>query len=164
MDIWAVFKAIVETAIVAGLGILAFHFKLLDREDTKRLGALTVNLTYPLLIFVNIIKKFPQVKDTPYWYILPLLNIILMFGGIFIVQLFLKINKKLPYKKEFTMLSAFQNGAYLPLVVIASLFPPDKAPTYFVYIFYSVCFTDLLLSPQPSTFFYTKDNSISRHL
>ena len=157
MTIWVVFKAIIEIAIVALLGVLAFHFRWLSKDDTKRLGALTVNLTYPLLIFVNITKKFPQVRATPYWYILPLANILVMFGGIFIAYIFLKINKKILYKKEFIMLSAFQNGAYLPLVVVSSLFSPNEASLFFVYIFLFCMFYGPIIISTTKYFFAPKE-------
>ena len=158
MTIWFVFKAIIEIALIAGLGVIAFHFKWLSKDDTKRLGALTVNLAYPLLIFVNITKKFPEVRSTPYWYILPVMNILVMFGGLLIAYLFLKINKNIPYKKEFLMLSAFQNGAYLPLVVVSSLFPQNKAPLFFVYIFLFCMFYGPIIITTTKYFFSPKEN------
>ncbi len=153
MTIWVVFKAIIEISIVAILGVLAFHFGWLSREDTKHLGALTVNLTYPLLIFVNITKKFSQASSTPYWYLLPLANILVMFGGVIIAYIFLKINKKITYKREFIMLSAFQNGAYLPLVVVSSLFSPEKASLFFVYIFLFCMFYGPIIISTTKFFF-----------
>lgn len=153
MTVWVVFRAIIEIAIVSLLGILAFHFKWLSKEDTKHLGALTVNLAYPLLIFINITKKFPQVRNTPYWYILPIMNIAVMFGGVLIAYLFLKIKKDIVYKKEFIILSAFQNGAYLPLVMVSSLFSPEKRSTFFVYIFLFCMFYGPIIISTTKYFF-----------
>ncbi len=129
------FLAIFEISIIALFGVIAFHLGFLSKDDTKHLGALVVNITYPLLIFTNMLKKFPSVASTPLWYILPLLNLALIGGSVLLSFFIAKRVLWIENKKEFVMTSGFQNGAYLPLILVASLFPSDISSKIFVYIF-----------------------------
>ncbi len=135
MTIIIILKALAEVITIALIGIVAFHLKILPEESTMYLSKLTINITYPLLIFSSVIKKFPTVMHTPYWWLLPIVNFALLGTGSLIAIIYLRMHKKTPFKREFVMLAGFHNGAYLPLVLVAALFPQGMASEYFVYIF-----------------------------
>ncbi len=135
MTIIVILKALAEVITISFIGIVAFHLKILPEESTMYLSKLTINIIYPLLIFSSVIKKFPAVMYTPYWWLLPIINFAVLGAGSAMAMIYLHINRRTTYKKEFTMLAGFHNGAYLPLVLVAALFPKETASEYFVYIF-----------------------------
>ena len=129
-----ILMAMVETGTTIALGALIYHIGILSYKSTKELGGFVVNFTYPLLIFVNIIRHFPEVGQTR-WYLLPLYEYAIIGGSFLIAYIYLLFDKSIRYKKEFLFMSSFQNTSFLPLVIIANLFPEDIAGRYFIYIF-----------------------------
>lgn len=126
--------AMVETGLTIALGAFIYHIGLLSYKSTKELGGFVVNFTYPLLIFVNIIKHFPEVGEAK-WYLLPLYEYLIIGGSFIVAYIYLIFDRSIKYKKEFLFMSSFQNTSFLPLVIVANLFPEDIAGRYFIYIF-----------------------------
>ncbi len=134
MSFTDILMAMVGTGATIAIGAFIYHIGVLSYKSTKELGSLVVNVTYPLLIFVNITKYFPQI-DVPRWYLLPLYEYAIIGGSFFVAYLYLKLDRSISYKKEFLFMVSFQNTSFLPLVIIANLFPEDIAGRYFIYIF-----------------------------
>ena len=129
-----IMMAMVSTGATIAIGAFIYHIGILSYKSTKELGSLVVNVTYPMLIFVNILHYFPQI-DIPKWYFLPIYEFLIIGGSFLIAFLYLKLDKTIKFTKEFLFMVSFQNTSFLPLVIIANLFPEDIAGKYFIYIF-----------------------------
>ncbi|HID15298.1 MAG TPA: hypothetical protein EYP16_00625, partial [Candidatus Atribacteria bacterium] len=134
MNFKDILMAMVGTGLTIALGAFIYHIGLLSYKSTKELGGFVVNFTYPLLIFVNIIKHFPEVGEAK-WYLLPLYEYLIIGGSFIVAYIYLIFDRSIKYKKEFLFMSSFQNTSFLPLVIVANLFPEDIAGRYFIYIF-----------------------------
>ncbi len=134
MNFGDILMAMVETGATIAIGAFIYHIGVLSYKSTKELGGLIVNVTYPLLIFVNIIRHFPEVGEAR-WYLLPVYEYTIIFGSFLIAYLYLLFDRSIRYRKEFLFMVSFQNTSFLPLVIIANLFPEDIAGKYFIYVF-----------------------------
>ncbi len=134
MGFFDIMMAMVSTGATIAIGAFIYHIGVLSYKSTKELGSLVVNVTYPLLIFVNIIKYFPHI-DVPRWYFLPLYEYLIIGGSFLIAYAYLLFDRSIKFKKEFLFMVSFQNTSFLPLVIISNLFPEDIAGKYFIYIF-----------------------------
>ncbi len=156
--ITVVFNVIIELAIFVFVGFLGFRSGILSRKTAIELGNFTINITLPFLIFSSMMKKFPQVMNQN-WYILPFLELLLVFFGLFLSWIFLNIAKIKEGRKEFYLIAAFQNGAFFPIAVVSALFAKDKAEIYYIYIFLFVLFfTPLIITVAKLLFSGTSPN------
>ncbi len=157
--IGVVLRVVFELAIFVFVGFLGFKWGILSRKTAIELGNFTINITLPFLIFSSMMRRFPSVLEQR-WYILPFLNLFLIGFALFVSWIVLKIIKPQNGKKEFYLITSFQNGAFFPIAVVSALFPQDRAETYYIYIFLFVLFftpfiitvSKLLFSGEPPIF------------
>lgn len=126
--------AVIEIFFISLLGFIFFKLKLISIELVNELSRLVINLFLPCLIFSHLLKN-PSFITIGDWWVYPLLGIGVSLIGFFVAQIILFFDKNSQAKKELVSLIAFQNCGYLPLVLIAEVFPPALSQALFVYIF-----------------------------
>ena len=154
-----VVKAVMEIALIVFVGFVVFAQGILSEDTARQIGNLTINITLPFMIFVSIIRNFPAITYKS-WYILPFFNILLIGGALLTSYIFLKITKLRCKKEEFMLITGFQNGAFLPLALLDSLFSPKVAGIYFVYIFLFVLFFGVIIISVSRILFLKKGITI----
>ncbi len=105
--------------------------KIITQEQIAALSKFTVIILLPALIFSNNLLHFYPENDKTWW-ILPLLGVGMVIGGLFIASIFYFPDWK--KNKNMLPLSSMQNAAYLVLPIVQILYPEDF-PTYTLYIF-----------------------------
>lgn len=128
------FGATFEVLLLAGFGFFLVKRKILSGEGLSILSRLVVEFTLPLFIFSQLITRF-TFSLYRYWWIFPILSIVITFFGLGIGYLFLKMSKETVQKREFLSLVTFQNSGYLPLILVATLLSPERKEEMFIYIF-----------------------------
>ena len=124
----------VEIFLLGFCGFFVLRQGILAECCLKTLSTLIINVTLPCLIFTSVITKF-NIRDYPDWWIYPLVSVSLITlacGLGFVVS---KMDTTLQEKKEFISLMGFQNVSFLPLPLVAAMFPKPEAEKYFIYIF-----------------------------
>jgi predicted permease len=125
---------VLEIFLISFIGFFILNKKILTEGSLKTLSSLIINITFPFLIFSNVITRF-NVKDYPDWWVYPLGAIALVALGCALGFIVSKTDYLLKEKREFIGLMGFQNASYLPLPLVAAMFPKPEAERYFIYIF-----------------------------
>jgi len=128
------FFSVGQIFILGALGFFLVKRNILGKEGLHSLSRLVIEVTLPILIFMQLIRDF-RFDLYPRWWIFPLLSIGITFFGFFCAFLFLWIFHKREEKIQFLNLIAFQNSGYLPLVLAATLLPEEQAKVMFIYLF-----------------------------
>jgi predicted permease len=141
-------------AVLALLGIGLLGFWIIGRKrvpsDTLAfLSSLAIDIALPLLVVANLISGFsPQAY--PDWWRLPL-----WWLGFAIVSLALSLSASFLVRKEirseFTISLFYQNGLFLPILIIEGLFGGDNP--YLVPLFLFVIFHPSLIFSTYTLFF-----------
>ncbi len=134
LTIHKVLPVMFEIFLIILSGFLLFRFKMLSNETLKGLTSLTINLFLPCLIFNHLINRF-SFNGPKDWWIYPILGIVVSLIGIIIGRAFLILDRSIQNRREFMSLVAFQNCGYLPLLLVARIFPEPVAGNLFIYIF-----------------------------
>lgn len=125
--------AIVKVFLMGVVGYLGLHFRLLGEQSIKDLSRLLINVVLPCFTFSNIITRFNP-SEFRGWWTLPLLQLLLFAMALGVGWLILQTSPGLKEKGEFLSVISFQNGSFLPIPLVAAIFP-DTADKYFIYIF-----------------------------
>lgn len=133
-----VWIAFIKIFIFGFAGYLSLKFKLLKEESLKDMSKLLVSIIFPCFIFSNIITKF-RPQEFSDWWVFPLLQLMLFGIALGVGWILLKASPRLAEKREFLSLTTFQNGSFLPIPLVAALFP-HTADKYYIYIFLFVLF------------------------
>jgi predicted permease len=72
-----------------------------------------INVTLPVLIFCQLTRDF-NFREFSYWWIFPLLSIVVTLAGFIIGGIFIFLIKGAQKRLQFLSLVAFQNSGYLP--------------------------------------------------
>lgn len=126
--------AVAQIFLVAAVGYFLVKKNILGRHGLNALSRLVIEITLPLLIFVQLVKGF-SFTLYPKWWIFPLLSIAITIVGLVLGLLFLGFIRGREHKLQFLSLVTFQNSGYLPLALVAALLPKDKLETMFIYLF-----------------------------
>lgn len=126
--------AVLQIFLLGSIGYLLVRNKFLDHGGLSTLSRLVIAVTLPILIFCRLIKDF-KFNLYPDWWIFPLLSILITLAGLVIGAIFALFIKGQQQKLQFLSLVTFQNSGYLPLALVAALFPKEKADALFIYIF-----------------------------
>ena len=130
----SVFWGMLEIYLMVLLGIIFSKFKIIDKEGLRSLSGLTINLFLPCLIFNHLIHNFSFSSPSDWW-IYPLLGVGVSALGFMVGSIVCAIDRSIKEKTEFICLIAFQNCGYLPLILIASIYPDQIAREMFTRIF-----------------------------
>jgi predicted permease len=126
--------AVVEIFILAAIGYFLVKKNILNDSGLDALSSLVVKITLPFLIFSQLIKDF-SFGRYPDWWVFPLVSLAVTIAGLIIGVIFAGFIRNYQRKLQFLGLVMFQNSGYLPLALVATLLPKDKADTMFIYIF-----------------------------
>ncbi|MFH1247856.1 MAG: AEC family transporter [Candidatus Omnitrophota bacterium] len=137
-------NAIIQSFILGLVGYFLIKRNILGQEGLKALSRLVLEITLPALILYRLCKDF-DFSRYPDWWIYPLISVVISIIAIFVGFLFTGFIKDNLDKRQFLSLVSFQNSGYLPLVLIASLLPPDKADIMLIYLFLFLLGFNLLL-------------------
>jgi len=127
-------SAVVQIIVLAAIGYFLVKRHILDDAGLSTISRMVVEITLPLQIFCQLVKDF-NFRQYSGWWIFPLLSIAITLGGFLVGSLFINFIRGPEHKKQFLSLIAFQNSGYLPLALITSLLPGDKAGQMLIYLF-----------------------------
>jgi predicted permease len=129
-------------SIIIFAGLLV-RKKIITQNQIQALSQATVYVFLPTLIFSNIIQKFHP-EQMPYWWIIPLAAIGMIFLGIGLNSLF--YIKTFKFKKNLLPLGSMQNSGYLVLP-LGQLLYPNQFDEFSLYVFlYILGFNPILWS------------------
>ena len=126
--------AIFEIFLLGAIGYLLVKKNILGAEGLNALSRLVIEITLPVMIFVQLIKGF-SFSLYPNWWIFPLISIAITIIGLVIGKIFAVFIKGAQHKMQFLSLVAFQNSGYLPLALTAALLPKAQQEPMFIYLF-----------------------------
>lgn len=137
-------SAVGQIFLLAAIGYFLVKKELLGHDGLDAISRLVMEVTLPVMIFVQLIRDF-KFSLYPDWWIFPLLSIAITVIGLAAGVLFLWLVKGKQHKLQFLSLVAFQNSGYLPLGLVAALLPQEKAEPMFIYIFLFLLGFNLLM-------------------
>ncbi len=129
-----VFSGMIEIFFLVSIGVLFSKLKLVDKQGLRALSALTINLFLPCLIFNHLIQYFSFTSPRDWW-IYPVLGVGVSALGFIVGSAVCAIDRSIKEKAEFICLIAFQNCGYLPLILVASIYPDEISREMFTRIF-----------------------------
>ncbi len=127
-------SAVIQVCILGAIGFFLVKRNILTAEPLNALSRLVIEVTLPLLIFCQLIKKF-SFYIYPDWWIYPLLSAAITLLGLAVGWIFSLLIKGQEHKRQFLGLVTFQNSGYLPLALIAALLVSDRLSNMLVYLF-----------------------------
>lgn len=137
-------SAVGQIFLLAAVGYFLVKKELLGHDGLDAVSRLVMEVTLPVMIFVQLIRDF-KFSLYPDWWIFPLLSIAITAIGLALGALFLWLVKGRQHKLQFLSLVTFQNSGYLPLGLVAALLPKEKAEPMFIYIFLFLLGFNLLM-------------------
>jgi predicted permease len=126
--------AVMQIFLLAGIGYFLVKKSILGPEGLNSLSRLVMEVTFPVMIFCQLIKDF-RFGSYPGWWLLPLLSLLITLIGLLVGAIFVGLLKGQEHRMQFLSLVTFQNSGYLPLALVAAMLPPEKLGTVFIYIF-----------------------------
>ncbi len=107
---------------------------ILDDKSLDRLNELLIKVLLPALIFYQITSRF-DAQAIPNWWMFPLMCFGVVLSGLVIGRGVLFMNRGCEKRNHFLAVSAFPNGGYIPLMMIAALFEGPAQQTLMIYLF-----------------------------
>ncbi len=126
--------AVVQIFLLAAIGYFLAKKNILGEEGMNSLSRLVIEITLPIMIFCQLVKDFSFALYQNWW-IFPLFSIAITIAGLLLGIIFMGLIRGPQHKLQFLSLVSFQNSGYLPLALVASLLPKEKADTLFIYLF-----------------------------
>ncbi|MDX9702031.1 MAG: AEC family transporter [Candidatus Auribacterota bacterium] len=153
MDPSAVFydtlSLMIQIALIGLIGFWGLYRGLIGETCLLTLSRLVMEVTFPCYIFIHITRNI-SIGNVMNLFWLPLACVLLLGGSYLIARLYLKIDKSIAERGEFSLLVTFQNAVYIPLPLIATLFPESEQNRIFLYLFvFNVPFTTLMFAVSP---------------
>jgi len=125
--------AMAQIFFLGALGYVFVKKNILSHAGLDALSRLVIQVIFPALIFTQLLENFSFCLY-PYWWIFPLISLIITVAGLIVGWLLLKFLKLRTHKLQFLSLVGFQNSGYLPLAIVASIFSGQKAGDMFIFI------------------------------
>lgn len=116
------------------VGFVLVRKKILLSEAVSGLSSFLIGVTFPALIFWQLVTKF-SFSLYPDWWIFPLASFIITGLGLSVGFLFSLSVKDAQLRREFVSLAGFQNAGYLPLALLAWIAPEKYQDILFIYLF-----------------------------
>ena len=127
-------SAVMQVCVLGAIGYFLVKRNILTSEPLNALSRMVIELTLPLLIFCQLIKKF-SFTAYPDWWVYPLISAAITLLGLAVGWVFSLFIKGREHKRQFLGLVTFQNSGYLPLALIAALLVSDRLANMLVYLF-----------------------------
>ncbi len=126
--------AVLQIFMLSAIGFLLVRKGFLSGRGLDDLGRLVMDVSLPVLIFCQLLKDFSFCLY-PNWWVFPLISIAITLFGLLAGFLFVRFIDQEQEKLQFLSLVAFQNSGYLPLALVAALFPAESLGEIFIYLF-----------------------------
>ncbi len=126
-----IFKAVLIIFIIGFVSGVLLRKKIILPEHVNSLSHITVIVFLPCLSFSKIVQYFKP-DEFVYWWVLPLLGILMIGLGLAITSLFYL--KRIKERRAFIAISAFMNANYMVLPIGQLVFP-DKFDLFATYTF-----------------------------
>lgn len=130
----SVFQVMLQIFLLGLVGFVLVRKKILLSEAVTGLSSFLIGVTFPALIFWQLVTKF-NFSLYPDWWIFPLASFIITGLGLFVGFLFSLSVKDAQLKREFVSLVGFQNAGYLPLTLLAWIAPKEYQDILLIYLF-----------------------------
>ena len=130
----SVSRAMLQMFLLGLIGFILVRKKTLSAEGLSGLTTFLIGLSFPALIFWQIITKF-SFSLYPDWWIFPLVSFIITGLGLSVGFLFSLPARDAQLRREFVSLVGFQNAGYLPLTLLAWIAPKEYQDILLIYLF-----------------------------
>ena len=158
MDLFfATFESIAELLGVGLIGFWIIRKRLIPEKALGLLSPLALEIALPCLIFSNIITSFSP-QTIPDWWMFPLWWLVFTGIAAALTVLFMFVSEK-KTRREFAISLFFQNGLFIPLALLAGMFPSDSS--YQVALFLFMLFFPMLLFNSYQLFFKKQDRTLN---
>ncbi len=135
--------AITQIFAMGAVGYVLVKRGVIDQAGLKLLSFLTINIGFPLFIFVQILHNLDPVH-TRFWWCYPLINISLTMIGITVTHLISLAARQKP-RDELLAVASFHNAGYIPLLFIMSLPLGEMASKLYPAVILSIIGFDMCL-------------------
>lgn len=140
------FMATAQIFVLGSIGFYVLKRGILGECCLRTISNLVLEVTLPCFIFTNIIRNFDKVRGDS-WYLFPVFCVALIFLSYVTGLAFSLAGPGKEYRREFTLLTTFQNSGFLPIILVTALLPAEVAGKIYVYIFmFILVFAPLLFS------------------
>ena len=139
-------SAVIQILLLCTIGYFLKKRNILSDTGLDALSHLVIDVTLPILIFVQLSRDF-SFNVYPNWWIFPLLSLAITMAGLVVGLIFIGVIKGEQKKLQFLSLVTFQNSGYLPLAMFAALLPAYKAGAMFIYLFLFLIGFNLVMWP-----------------
>ncbi len=158
MDLFlATFESI---AVLLGVGLIGFwsiRKRLIPEKTLGLLSPLALEIALPCLIFSNILTSFSP-QTIPDWWMFPLWWLVFTGIAVTLTIIFMFVSQK-KTRREFGISLFFQNGLFIPLAILAGIFPSESS--YLVVLFLFMLFFPMLLFNSYQLFFKKQDHTLN---
>jgi hypothetical protein len=139
-------SAVIQILLLGTIGYFLKKKNILSDTGLDALSGLVINVTLPILIFVQLARDF-NFSVYPNWWVFPLLSLAITMVGLIVGLIFIGVIRGRQKKLQFLSLVTFQNSGYLPLAMFAALLPAYKAGAMFIYLFLFLIGFNLIMWP-----------------
>ncbi|HOW35103.1 MAG TPA: AEC family transporter [Candidatus Omnitrophota bacterium] len=126
-------SAVFQIFLMGAVGYILVKKKIVDDNGLNLLSGLVVTIFLPFFTFNQLIQRF-NFQLYPTWWIFPLISFGITLSGFLVGRFLLILRRGVVSKKEFISLVAFQNSGYVPLLLVATMFPGPQAQELFIFI------------------------------
>jgi predicted permease len=139
-------SAVIQILLLAAVGYFLKKRNTLSDPGLDALSGLVINVTLPILIFIQLAREF-NFKVYPNWWVFPLLSLFITLFALAVGLMFIGFIRGAQKKLQFLSLVTFQNSGYLPLAIFAALLPAYKTGEMFIYLFLFLIGFNLIIWP-----------------
>ncbi len=135
--------AIAQIFAMGLVGFILVRRQVMAEDGLKLLAFLSINILFPLFIFLQIIQHFDP-GQMRFWWGYPLINISLIAVGMAITAVVFGFSRKTP-PDEFLVSSSMHNAGYIPLLMAMALPLGDAAGKVYAAVIMSIIGFDICL-------------------
>ncbi|MEK6564271.1 MAG: AEC family transporter [Candidatus Omnitrophota bacterium] len=130
----SVSQVMLQIFILGLVGFALTRRKLLSPQGLTGLTTFLIGVSFPALIFWQVITKF-SFSLYPQWWIFPLISLAITLLGLATGYFFSFSRRDIKYRREFISLVGFQNAGYMPLILLNRIVSNNQADTVLIYLF-----------------------------
>lgn len=127
-------QAMLQIFLLGLVGFILVRRRVLSAQGLSGLTTFLIGLSFPALIFWQIVTKF-SFSLYPDWWLFPLASLVVTAIGLLIGFLFSLAEKDSQLRREFISLVGFQNAGYLPLTLFSWIAPREYRDILLIYLF-----------------------------
>lgn len=140
------FLATGQIFVLGSIGFYVLKRGILGECCLRTISNLVLDVTLPCFIFTNIIMNFDKVRGDA-WYLFPVFCMALILVSFGVGMALSLISPARENRREFVLMTTFQNSGFLPIILVTALLPAEMAGKIYVYIFmFILVFAPLLFS------------------